>query len=87
MGATIMIVENEVKIATLLEDHLRHSGFDSVWLGDGSKVVPLVRQQMPDLILLDLMLPGRNGVDICQEIRTFSEVSIIMVTARNGVDE
>ena len=87
MGTTIMIVEDEVKIATLLEDHLRHSGFDSIWLGDGSKVVPLVREHMPDLILLDLMLPGRNGVEICKEIRTFSEVPIIMVTASNGVDD
>ena len=84
---TIMIVEDDEKIATLLADHLRHSGFDSVWLGDGSKVAPRVREQMPDLILLDLMLPGRNGVEICQEIRTFSEVPIIMVTARDGVDD
>jgi len=82
-----MIVEDDVKIATLLEDHLRHSGFDSVCLGDGSKVVPLIRQQMPDLILLDLMLPGRNGLDLCKEIRTFSEVPIIMISARNMVDD
>ena len=87
MGTTIMIVEDEVQIATLLEYHLRHSGFDSVWLCDGSKVVPLVREQMPDLILLDLMLPGRSGLDIYKEIRTFSEVPIIMVTASNGVDD
>jgi len=87
MGTSIMIVEDDVKIATLLEDQLRHSGFDSVWLDDGSKVLPLVRKQMPNLILLDLMLPGRSGFDICKEIRTFSEVPIIMVTARNGDDD
>ena len=58
MGTSIMIVEDDVKIATLLEDQLRLSGFDSVWLDDGSKVLPLVRRQMPNLILLDLMLPG-----------------------------
>jgi two-component system, OmpR family, response regulator BaeR len=87
MGTSIMIVEDDVKIATLLEDQLRHSGFDSVWLDDGSKVLPLVRKQMPNLILLDLMLPGRSGFDICKEIRTFSEVPIIMVTAMNGDDD
>ena len=82
-----MIVEDEEKFVTLLEDHLRDSGFDSVWLSDGARVVPQVRQQMPDLILLDLMLPGCSGIDICNEIRTFSQVPIIMITASTGVDD
>ena len=87
MCTTIMIVEDEVKIAALLEDHLRRSGFDSVWVDDGSKVLALVRERMPGLILLDLMLPGRGGEEICQEIRTFSDVPIIMITARDEVDD
>ena len=63
-------------------DYLRQAGFDSVCLSDGLAVLPQVRERLPDLILLDLMLPGRDGLDICKEIRTFSEVPIIMITAR-----
>ena len=82
MNQTILIVEDEEKLAALLGDYLRQAGFDSVWLADGTEVLPRVRERLPDLILLDLMLPGRDGLDICKEIRTFSEVPIIMITAR-----
>jgi two-component system, OmpR family, response regulator BaeR len=82
MNQTIMIVEDEEKLAALLGDYLRQSGFDSVWIPDGTAVLPRVRERLPDLILLDLMLPGRDGLEICKEIRTFSEVPIIMITAR-----
>lgn len=82
MTQTIMIVEDEEKLATLLADYLRQSGFDSVWIADGNEVVPRVREKQPDLVLLDLMLPGRDGLEICKEIRTFSQLPIIMVTAR-----
>ena len=80
--STVMIVEDEEKLASLLGDYLRQSGFDSVWLANGTEVVPRVREAIPDLILLDLMLPGRDGLEICKEIRTFSQVPIIMITAR-----
>ncbi|HBG05552.1 MAG: two-component system response regulator BaeR [Geobacteraceae bacterium GWC2_58_44] len=79
---TIMIVEDEEKLATLLSDYLKQSGFDSLWVANGNEVLPRVRERLPDLILLDLMLPGRDGLDICKEVRTFSEVPIIMITAR-----
>jgi len=82
MNYTIMIVEDEEKLASLLGDYLRQSGFDSVWISDGELVVPRVRERLPDLILLDLMLPGRDGLEICKEIRSFSAVPIIMITAR-----
>ena len=78
----ILIVEDEPKLANLLADYLKASGFDSVLLANGNEVVPWVREHKPDLMLLDLMLPGRDGMDICKEIRTFSRVPIIMVTAR-----
>jgi len=87
MSITILIVEDDMMIASLLKDHLAQSGVASIWLGDGTQVVPLIRQQMPDLIMLDLMLPGRNGVEICQEIRTFSEVPIIMISGSTGEDD
>jgi len=79
---TIMIVEDEEKLASLLGDYLKQSGFDSVRIANGSEVLPRVRERLPDLILLDLMLPGRDGLEICKEIRSFSGVPIIMITAR-----
>jgi len=71
-----------VKVAGLLEDYLSHAGFQTTWLDDGLSVVSWVRENKPDLVLLDLMLPGKDGLDICREIRGFSEVPIVMVTAR-----
>jgi len=82
MNRTILIVEDEPKLASLLADYLRASGFEPFCLENGSDVVPWVREHKPDLILLDLMLPGRDGMEICKDIRTFSHIPIIMVTAR-----
>ncbi len=82
MSAKILVVEDEEKLARLLYDYLLQSGFTPFCLADGLQAVPWVREQCPDLILLDLMLPGRDGLEICKEIRTFSDVPIIMVTAR-----
>lgn len=81
-SARILVVEDEPKLAALLRDYLRAAGHDVTCLDNGLEVVPAVRAQEPDLILLDLMLPGRDGLDVCQELRTFSDVPIIMVTAR-----
>ncbi len=82
MSGKVLIVEDEPKLASLLADYLKASGFESVLLKNGTEVVPWVREHKIDMILLDLMLPGRDGVDICKEIRSFSRVPIIMVTAR-----
>ncbi len=78
----ILIVEDEPKLAALLTDYLAASGFEPFTLNNGSEVVPWFRDHKPDLLLLDVMLPGRDGMDICRELRTFSSVPIIMVTAR-----
>ncbi len=78
----ILIVEDEERLAGILADYLRQADFEPHCLADGSVVVKWIRAEQPALILLDLMLPGRNGMDICKEIRSFSEVPIIMVTAR-----
>ncbi|KAB0664111.1 response regulator [Oryzomonas japonica] len=82
MNGKILIVEDEEKLAALLHDYLQQSGYDAHRLGDGLEVVAWVREHAPALILLDLMLPGRDGIEICKDIRTFSSVPIIMVTAR-----
>lgn len=78
----ILIVEDEPKLAELLADYLEHAGFTTARLENGLEVIPWVEVHRPDLILLDLMLPGMDGIDVCRELRRFSEVPVIMVTAR-----
>jgi two-component system, OmpR family, response regulator BaeR len=85
LPATILIVEDEPKLAALLEDYLKAEGYATRILADGREVVPYVRAHAPALVLLDLMLPGRGGLDICRELRTFSALPIMILTAR--VDE
>ncbi|OGW40098.1 MAG: two-component system response regulator BaeR [Nitrospirae bacterium GWD2_57_9] len=82
MSGKVLIVEDEPKLAKVLADYLKASGFEPVLLANGSEVVPWVREHRPDIILLDLMLPGRDGMDICKDIRTFSRIPIIIVTAK-----
>jgi two-component system response regulator BaeR len=82
MRGKILVVEDEPKLANLLRDYLEQAGYEPHCLGDGRKVVPWVREQTPDLVLLDLMLPGKDGMEILREIRSFSEVPILMVTSR-----
>jgi two-component system response regulator BaeR len=81
-GPSLMIVEDEPKLADLLARYMGAAGYATRLIADGRLVVPAVRAEPPDLILLDLMLPGRDGIEICREVRTFSEVPIIIVTAR-----
>ena len=78
----ILIVEDEPKLAALEADYLKAAGFETHVIGDGREVVDWVRAHAPDLMLLDLMLPGRDGLEICREIRAFSDVPIVMVTAK-----
>jgi two-component system response regulator BaeR len=82
MKGAVLIIEDEPKLAGLLRDYLAQAGFEPQCLDNGNDAVPWVRQRLPDLILLDLMLPGRDGLEICKEIRSFSSVPIIIVTAR-----
>lgn len=82
MNKEILIVEDETKLAELLRDYLQQAGFAVRIVSDGRDAIPAVRERAPDLILLDLMLPGRDGMEICRELRTFSLVPVIMTTAR-----
>jgi two-component system response regulator BaeR len=78
----ILIVEDEPKIADLLQKYLQNANYRTDWLNTGTGVADWVRQQQPSLILLDLMLPGKDGLEVCKEIRQFSPVPIMMLTAR-----
>jgi two-component system response regulator BaeR len=83
--ANILIVEDEEKIANLLRDYLRAHGYATHHIARGDEVEDWVRHHPVDLILLDVMLPGRSGLDLCKALRGFSDAAIIMLTAR--VDE
>ncbi len=85
MTQNVLVVEDEHKIAMLHHDYLKAAGYQVTCLEEGNGALEWVREQEPDLILLDLMLPGKSGLDICKEVRQFSNVPIIIVTAK--VDE
>jgi len=78
----ILIVEDEQKIAKLIGDYLEMAGYKTSRLERGDKVIPFIKRDRPDLILLDIMLPGMEGTDVCREIRKFADIPIIMITAR-----
>jgi len=78
----ILIVEDEDKLARVIGEYLQQAGFETACLADGTQVVAWVHEQKPELVLLDLMLPGKGGLDICKEIRATSSVPIIITTAK-----
>ncbi|VVD86857.1 DNA-binding response regulator [Pandoraea commovens] len=81
-AAPILIVEDEPKLAALLAEYLRVAGMPCRILTDGRDVLPAVRVTQPRLVLLDLMLPGMDGLEVCRAVREISEVPIVMLTAR-----
>lgn len=82
MAEHILIVEDEHKIAELLRDYLVQDGYATTLLDRGDAVEPWMRAHGADLVLLDLMLPGKSGLEVCKGLRGFSNTPIIMVTAR-----
>jgi two-component system, OmpR family, alkaline phosphatase synthesis response regulator PhoP len=80
---TILVVDDEPKIAQIARDYLERAGFSVVTAGDGRAVMPMVRSAKPDLVVLDLALPGMDGLDVTRALRKESEVPIIMLTARD----
>ncbi len=82
MNETILVVDDEPKIAQLAKDYLEDNGFKVLTSGDGNQALAIARRENPDLIVLDLMLPGMDGLDVCRALRRESDVPIIMLTAR-----
>lgn len=78
----ILIVDDEVKLAALLQDYLHADGFTTRTVHDGRAVMDAVREHRPDLVLLDVMLPGVDGLTLCRRIKTEHQVPVILVTAR-----
>lgn len=82
MNELILVVDDEPKIARLARDYLEQNGFRVLPVTDGVTALAAARQEKPDLIVLDLNLPGMDGLDVCRALRRESNVPIIMLTAR-----
>ncbi|MGG6310465.1 response regulator YycF [Paenibacillus macerans] len=84
MQGKILVVDDEKPIADILKFNLEKEGYEVVLAFDGIKAVELAFSEQPDLILLDLMLPGKDGMDVCREVRAKLQTPIIMLTAKDG---
>ncbi len=82
MKGRVLIVDDDVALAEMLGIVLRSEGFEPLVVFRGDEVMSLFREAKPDLVLLDLMLPGKDGIDVCKEIRAESGVPIVMLTAK-----
>ncbi|HIR78385.1 MAG TPA: response regulator transcription factor [Candidatus Egerieenecus merdigallinarum] len=85
--ARILIVEDEKKIARFLELELQHEGYEVQTAGDGRTGLSLALSWEPDLMILDLMLPGLSGIEVCRRLRHDSDLPIIMLTAKDDVSD
>lgn len=83
MKSRVLVVDDDPALAEMLTIVLRGEGFDTAVVGDGTRALPAVRELRPDVVLLDLMLPGMNGIDVCRAIRSESGVPIVMLTAKS----
>ena len=87
MPDTILVVDDEEPIAEILEYTLRKAGYETEAAYDGEKALSLFKTLQPDLILLDIMLPGRNGIEVCEQIRQESAIPVLMLTAKDAEDD
>jgi DNA-binding response OmpR family regulator len=79
---TVLVVEDETEIARVVRDYLRDAGFEVIVVGDGDSALASVRSAKPDLMVLDLGLPKRDGLDVAREVRRWSTTPIVVLTAR-----
>ncbi len=84
MQKKILVVDDERPIADILQFNLKKEGYDVQCAYDGDQAVEMVEEMQPDLILLDIMLPGRDGMEVCREVRKKYEMPIIMLTAKDS---
>jgi DNA-binding response OmpR family regulator len=87
MSAEILVAEDDPKLAEVLRRYLEREGYRVVLVPDGRQAIDRARQQPPDLIILDLMLPRVDGWDVCRVLKRESEVSVLMLTARSTQDD
>ena len=83
MKARILVVDDDEALAEMIGIVLRNDGFDPVFCADGAQALEVFRSSKPDLVLLDLMLPGMDGIEVCRQIRAESDLPIVMLTAKS----
>jgi DNA-binding response OmpR family regulator len=81
-GLRALVVDDELSLVKVVSSYLEREGFDVATAGDGEQAIAIAREFDPDVIVLDLMLPGIDGIEACRQIRTFSDAYIVMLTAR-----
>jgi two-component system response regulator MprA len=87
MGARILVVEDEERIASFLQRGLTYEGYRVDLAGDGPTGLGLARENPPDLVVLDWMLPGMDGLEVCRRLRAGSQVPILILTAKDTVED
>jgi DNA-binding response OmpR family regulator len=79
---TILVIDDEARLRELLHGYLSQAGFRVLLASDGAQALELARTERPDLLVLDLMLPGLDGLEVCRQLRSFSDAYVLMLTAR-----
>lgn len=87
MGGRVLIVEDDTDIADVLRRSLRNEGYDVRTSGDGAEALDIAAGFMPDLVVLDLGLPGMDGIEVCRRLRSEGDVPILMLTARSETED
>jgi len=87
MSARILIVDDEMPIADILKYNLEKAGYETLVSHDGQAALRVFREEMPDLVLLDIMLPEKDGITVCRELRRHTSVPILMLTAKDGEED
>jgi DNA-binding response OmpR family regulator len=87
MSARILVVDDEARYVRLMEANLVSAGYEVITASSGTEALDLVDKKHPDLVLLDVMMPGIDGIEVCRRIRRFSNVPIIMVTAKGSEND
>jgi DNA-binding response OmpR family regulator len=87
MALTVLVVDDEVQLRALLRDYLEREGYTVLEAGDGRRALDLAGQAHPDLVVLDLGLPGLPGEEVARQLRRTSDVPIVMLTAKSGVND
>ncbi len=87
MSAKILVIDDEERIRQFLQRGLTFEGYRVETAADGPEALDKVRDNPPDLVLLDLMLPGMDGVEVCRRVRTVSDVPILMLTAKEAIED
>jgi two-component system response regulator BaeR len=82
MAQRLLIVEDEADLAAIIADYAVAAGYEATCIGDGAEALASLRRSLPDLVVLDIQLPGMDGLALCKAVRAFSDVPILMVTAR-----